>query len=180
MHDEFVYILGKHPQGGHQSHDAHVPALAHAAHFAATEDLPHEVWSVVHLHQVLRIARNVEGRLVPGRLALGRHVQGADVIVRALAGPHLGTHLGNHVIHHVVRHVAMERPVADIVGDEFDLLRLRHAGHRVVLRNPCRFRYAPTLRAGHPESMAVQVDGVMLHRTEVQQPDAQALPVLAH
>jgi uncharacterized protein YkwD len=61
------------------------------------------------------------------------------------------------LVHHVVRQMAMKHPVAGIIGNEFDVARLRNAHQDGIARPPGCFRNAAALRTGHIKRVSVNV-----------------------
>ena len=83
------------------------------------------------------------------------------------------TYIGRHLVHHVVGKVTMEHPVAEAVGDEFDVACLCYPHQRRVASGPGRLLLARALAAGLPECEAVEMDRVMIH-AQVDKPDPHA------
>ena len=75
-------------------------------------------------------------------------------------------------------HVAVHRPVAGIVGDEFDrpCAAYRHKDRR--FRPLTASGICATVRLGDLPRMAVNVDRVVIHRREIAEADAHAVAEL--
>ena len=88
-------------------------------------------------------------------------------------------HAVAHGVHGVVRLVAVDRPVARLVGDEFEHAHRtdRHVGRH--LRPPRARRHPAAVGAGHLELVAVQMDGVVGHG-EIAHPHAHAVAPAHH
>src|SRR5579883_3450036 len=72
--------------------------------------------------------------------------------------------------------MAVQHPVPDILGIEFDIARLGHTNEYCVFGSPARFRLAACFRASDVKRVSVQVDRVMVH-AQIHQPDPYAAAV---
>ena len=83
----------------------------------------------------------------------------------------------SHLIHYVMSHVAMKSPIAGRVGNEFDVARLSNPDHNRRFRPLRRKRNITTIGCRYPEVITMDVYRVMIHRTQIAQPDANSTPV---
>jgi len=97
--------------------------------------------------------RHISRRELADRLDEIAFLAGADEVAVGVA----------HGVHRVMRLVAMDRPVAGVVGDEFN--RADHADGHVGRRlRPTRGLGNPAaVRSGHGEMMAMHVDRMVGH-----------------
>ena len=69
-----------------------------------------------------------------------------------------------HLVHDVVCHVAVHGPVTRVIGDKFDVARLANGNEYAGFRPPRAFRDFAPVRFSFPKRVAVQMDGVVIHR----------------
>jgi hypothetical protein len=74
--------------------------------------------------------------------------------------------------------VAMKHPVARVLRLEFDDPRLRHSDENRVLGIPGRFGHATAFGSRHHELLAMEVHRVVVHPSQVEEPDPDPLPAL--
>ena len=59
--------------------------------------------------------------------------------------------------------MAVQHPVSGIVSDKLEISRLSHAHQYRVFRPPTGFRLAPSFAASDVESVAMQVNRMVIH-----------------
>lgn len=68
--------------------------------------------------------------------------------------------------------MTVEHPVSGVEGNKFEILGLRYADQGIVRSYPGIYRLSPALGSGDPKSMAVEMNGVVLNRAKVHDPNA--------
>ena len=79
-----------------------------------------------------------------------------------------------------MEHMAVHDPVTWVIGDEFDVSRLRHADQHVIAGNPPWFRDAATLGSSDPPCVSMEVDRMMVGRAEIHQAKPHPFSQLDH
>src|SRR5260370_30851038 len=72
--------------------------------------------------------------------------------------------------------MAVQHPIAGIVGDKFDVARLRYTHEHRVSRAPRRLRLSSSFCARDDKLMAMKMDRMVVH-AEVDQANPYTLPV---
>src|SRR5690606_18274674 len=99
-----------------------------------------------------------------------------------LAGFH-ANHVGDavaHLVHDVVGHVAMHSPVTWGVGYELDVARSAGGHQHGGLWPLRRQRHDTAVGSDYLEVVSMQVDRMVIHRTQVAKTDSNAFAELAH